>query len=139
MKSRVKITRKMVADLEEEVFENTVEACQDNNVMFLIALNEEFRFGKERLERAMIAYNRVADEYAKFQNQGYSDEDIHEKLCSRLESMGIAPDSIYTGEISFYESRVRMKRIQQNLQPTVKEANEAYRQLQMMKELLHAK
>ena len=41
-------TRKQIGKIEEEVYAHTVEACEDNNAFFLLALNQEFGFGPER-------------------------------------------------------------------------------------------
>ena len=99
MKSRINAPKSMVASLEQEVYAATVEACEDNNAFFLLALNQEFGFGPERLRRVIHRYNELSEEYSVMREDGFTYEEIHDRMCEALESIGIDPDQVYVGNL----------------------------------------
>lgn len=136
MKSRIKPSRQMVKYVEQEVYAATVEACEDNNAFFLMALNQEFGFGPERLKRVIHAYNKLSEEYTVMRNDGFTYEEIHEKMCDALVSIGINPDDVYVGKNDFYDIQRKKRYVEEEKKPGRKEANEAFDKLQLLKLLI---
>lgn len=130
--------KKYIERVEQEVYDVTVEACQDNNAMFLIALNETFGFGKERLNKIVRSFNEVSERFTHLRETGYSVEDIHKKLVDELDYIGIAEDDVYTGRNDFYAAKHHSKMINKNQQNvSIKESIEAQKHMLTMKELLN--
>ena len=127
MNCRVGPTRKDISKIEEEVYAHTVEACEDNNAFFLLALNQEFGFGPERLKRLIHKYNELSEEYNTMRMDGFSYAEIKEKMCEALAAIGIDPNDVYVGTSDFYENKRRKRYIEKGQMPTRKEA-EAVRQ-----------
>ncbi len=136
MKSRLRPSRKEVERVEQEVFDATVEACQDNNAFFLLALNAEFGFGAERLERIIKKYNEISDYYAQQRVDGMTYEDTNIRIREALASIGVDPDAVYTGKYGFYEVTRRKRMNEKGHVPTFREAVEAKAQLEAMQKFL---
>lgn len=137
MKSRLRPSRKEVERVEEEVFDVTVEACQDNNAFFLLALNAEFGFGPERMKRMVRKYNEISDYFAQLRADGMTYEDTNDRIREALDSIGIDPDSVYTGKFAFYEV-AREKRLSEKEHiPTFREAVEAKALLDKARNLMN--
>ena len=113
MKARLRPSKKLVAQLEEDVYAATVEACEDNNAFFLMALNQEFGFGPERLKRMIHKYNELSEEYTVMRSDGFTYEEIHQKMCDALISIGIDPDQVYVGKNDFYDIQRQKKYCEQ--------------------------
>ena len=109
MKSSIVPSKALIRRVEQDVYDVTVEACQDNNAMFLIALNQEFGFGEARMKRVVRAYNEVSNRYADYKMQGYSEEDIRKKMCEELAAFGVDDEQIHTGKHEFYEAQHKKK------------------------------
>lgn len=140
MKSRVKASKRMVRELEQQVFDNTCEACEDNNAMFIFAIAEEYGFSTKRLKRVIERFNVIADEYTKLIEDGYTHDDVHVKIVERLNELGFAEDTIYSGRSDFYAAELNSKRIKKKTTTvSFAEASEAQKALKMMKELQNAK
>lgn len=136
MKARIRPSKKLVAQLEEDVYAATVEACEDNNAFFLLALNQEFGFGPERLKRMIHKYNELSEEYTIMRSDGFTYEEVHQKMCEALESIGIDPDQVYVGKNDFYDIQRQKKYCEMEKKPTRKEAGKAYENMQAFKAFL---
>lgn len=136
MKANIRPNRKMVAHVEQEVYAATVEACEDNNAFFLMALNQEFGFGPERLRRMIHRYNQLSEEYTIMRNDGFTYEEIHQKMCEGLESIGIDPADVYVGKNDFYDVQRRKRYVEKEKKPTRKEAGIAFENMQKFKAFL---
>lgn len=136
MKSRIKPSRQMVKYVEQEVYAATVEACEDNNAFFLMALNQEFGFGPERLKRVIHAYNKLSEEYTVMRNDGFTYEEIHEKMCAALVSVGIDPADVYQGRNDFYDIQRKKRYVEEEKKPGRKEAGIAFENMQKFKAFL---
>lgn len=140
MQAMVRANKREVARVEQEIFESTVEACEDNNAMFLMAIQEEYGYGKQRLLRVIERFNKISDDYTKLLEDGYTHADIHAKIVERLNDMGFEEKLIYSGRADFYEAEMKsrsMKKNQKNV--SFREAADAVAMLNKMKELQNAK
>lgn len=135
MNCNIAPTRKQISKIEEEVYAHTVEACEDNNAFFLIALNQEFGFGPERLKRVIHKYNELSEEYNSMRMDGFSYAEIKEKMCEALESIGIDPDDVYVGTSDFYENKRRKRYIEKGQMPTRKEAEAVKQKFEQFRSL----
>ena len=138
MKSNIRAPKRMVAALEKDCYAATVEACEDNNAFFLIALNQEFGFGPERLKRLVHRYNAISEQYTIMREDGFSYEEIHEKMCEALESIGIDREQVYTGSNDFYEMSRRKRQAEKEHKPGVKEAKQAAKHFEAFKAFMAA-
>lgn len=138
MKSRIRPSKQIVAAIEQDVYAATVEACEDNNAFFLMALNQEFGFGPERLKRMIHRYNQLSDEYTVMRNDGFTYEEIHQKMCEALESIGINPDDVYVGKNDFYDIQRKKRLIEKEHLPTRKEAKIAADKFEAFKAFMAA-
>ena len=136
MKANIRPSKKLVASLEQEVYAATVEACEDNNAFFLMALNQEFGFGPERLRRMIHRYNQLSEEYTIMRNDGFTYEEIHQKMCEGLESIGIDPADVYVGKNDFYDVQRRKRYVEKEKKPTRSEAGIAFENMQKFKAFL---
>ena len=135
MNSRVGPTRKDISLIEEEVYAHTVEACEDNNAFFLLALNQEFGFGPERLKRLIHKYNELSEEYNVMRMDGFSYQEINEKMREALAAIGIDPNDVYVGTSDFYENKRRKRYIEKGNMPTRKEAEAVAKQYEQFRSL----
>lgn len=137
MVSRVdsSLYRNEIGRVEQEVYANTVEACEDNNAFFLLALNQEFGFGPERLRRIINKYNELSEEYSVMRNDGFTYEEIHEKMCEALASIGIDPDDVYVGKNDFYDAKRRKRYIDKGQEINRKEAEEVKKKFEQFRSL----
>ena len=136
MKSRVRASKRMVAELEQEVFENTIEACEDNNAMFIMAIQEEFGFGYKRLKKVIERFNDISDRYSQMREEGYTHEDIHLKIVDVLNDIGFEESVIYSGRASFYEACLNARRIKKKTtEVSYREASDAQEALKFMMHL----
>ena len=136
MKARIRPNKAMVAHLEQEVYAATVEACEDNNAFFLMALSQEFGFGPERLKRMIHRYNQLSEEYTIMRNDGFTYEEIHQKMCEGLESIGINPADVYVGKNDFYDVQRKKRYVEKENKPTRSEAGVAFENMQKFKAFL---
>jgi len=136
MKARLRPSKQLLAQIEQDVYAATVEACEDNNAFFLMALNQEFGFGPERLKRMIHRYNQLSEEYTVMRSDGYTYEEIHQKMCDALESIGIDPDQVYVGKNDFYDIQRQKRYCEQEKKPSRKEAGIAYENMQKFKAFL---
>ena len=128
-------TRKQIGKIEEEVYAHTVEACEDNNAFFLLALNQEFGFGPERLKRLIHRYNELSEEYNVMRMDGFSYEEINEKMREALAAIGVDPDDVYVGTSDFYENKRRKRYIEKGQMPTRKEAEAVAKKFEQFRSL----
>ena len=135
MNCNVGPTRKQIGKIEEEVYAHTVEACEDNNAFFLLALNQEFGFGPERLKRLIHRYNELSEEYNVMRMDGFSYEEINEKMREALAAIGIDPADVYVGTSDFYENKRRKRYIEKGQMPTRKEAEAVVQKFEQFKSL----
>lgn len=135
MNCNVGPTRKQIGKIEEEVYAHTVEACEDNNAFFLLALNQEFGFGPERLKRLIHRYNELSEEYNVMRMDGFSYEEINEKMREALASIGIDPNDVYVGTSDFYENKRRKRYIEKGQMPTRKEAEAVVQKFEQFRSL----
>lgn len=138
MKSRIRAPKSMVASLEQEVYAATVEACEDNNAFFLMALNQEFGFGPERLRRIINKYNELSEEYSVMREDGFTYEEIHDRMCEALESIGIDPDQVYVGKNDFYDMQRRKRMVEKERLPSRKDAKQAADKFEAFKAFMAA-
>lgn len=133
LKSKVRPSKSMTDRVEEYMYDYTVRACEENNAFFLIALNQEFNFGAERLTRLIARYNKVSAMYRNYIRDRFSDEEIHSIVKDAIEDIGLDPDTIYTGEGKGYFTKIKAekRKFEKNNVPTLAEAARA-------KESLHA-
>lgn len=137
MVSRVdsRLYRKEVGRVEQEVYANTVEACEDNNAFFLLALNQEFGFGPERLKRVIHRYNELTEEYSVMRNDGFTYDEINQKMREALASIGIDPDDVYVGKNDFYDAKRRKRYIDKGQEINRKEAEEVKKKFEQFRSL----
>ena len=135
MNCNVGPTRKQIGKIEEEVYAHTVEACEDNNAFFLLALNQEFGFGPERLKRLIHKYNELSEEYNVMRMDGFSYQEINEKMREALAAIGIDPNDVYVGTSDFYENKRRKRYIEKGNMPTRKEAEAVAKQYEQFRSL----
>lgn len=135
MKSRIKPSRQMVKYVEQEVYAATVEACEDNNAFFLMALNQEFGFGPERLKRVIHRYNELTEEYSVMRNDGFTFDEINQKMREALASIGIDPDDVYVGKNDFYDAKRRKRYIDKGQEINRKEAEEVKKKFEQFRSL----
>ena len=135
MNCNVEPTRKQIGKIEEEVYAHTVEACEDNNAFFLLALNQEFGFGPERLKRLIHKYNELSEEYNVMRMDGFSYEEINEKMREALAAIGVDPDDVYVGTSDFYENKRRKRYIEKGQMPTRKEAEAVAKKFEQFRSL----
>ena len=128
-------TRKQIGKIEEEVYAHTVEACEDNNAFFLLALNQEFGFGPERLKRLIHRYNELSEEYNVMRMDGFSYEEINEKMREALAAIGVDPNAVYVGTSDFYENKRRKRYIDKGQEVNRKEAEEIKKKFDQFKSL----
>lgn len=136
MKTREKVPKSIIAQVEQDVYASTVEACEDNNAFFLMALNQEFGFGPERLKRMIHRYNKLSEEYTIMRKDGFTYEEIHAKMCDALESIGIDPNDVYVGTNDFYDIKRQKRYCEQANKPSRAEAGAAYEKMQQFKAFL---
>lgn len=137
MKSRLRPSRKEVERVEQEVFDATVEACQDNNAFFLLALRTTFAFGPERIKRVIRQYNEISEYFAQLRADGMTYEDVNVRIRESLNSFGIDPDSVYTGKFAFYEVAREKRLSEKEHVPTFREAVEAKAMLDKARNLMN--
>jgi hypothetical protein len=137
MESRVdsSLYRKEIGRVEQEVYANTVEACEDNNAFFLLALNQEFGFGPERLKRVIHRYNELTEEYSVMRNDGFTYDEINQKMREALASIGIDPDDVYVGKNDFYDAKRRKRYIDKGQKVNRKEAEEVRKKFEQFRSL----
>lgn len=137
MESRVDsgLYRKEIGRIEEQVYANTVEACEDNNAFFLLALNQEFGFGPERLKRVIHRYNELTEEYSVMRNDGFTYDEINQKMREALASIGIDPDDVYVGKNDFYDAKRRKRYIDKGQEVNRKEAEEVRKKFEQFRSL----
>ena len=138
MNIKEKPSKKIIAQVEQDVYASTVEACEDNNAFFLMALNQEFGFGPERLKRMIHRYNQLSEEYTVMRKDGFSYEEIHQKMCDALESIGIDPADVYVGTNDFYDIKRQRRYFEKENKPSRKEAGIAHENLQKFKAFMAA-
>lgn len=136
MNIKEKPSKKIIAQVEQDVYAATVEACEDNNAFFLLALNQEFGFGPERLRRMIHKYNELSEEYTIMRKDGFSYEEVHQKMCDALASIGIDPDQVYVGTNDFYDIQRQKRYCERESKPTRAEAGAAYENMQKFKAFL---
>lgn len=138
MNVRRKVSKKDREILERQVYGATVETCEDNNATLLIALNEAFGFGTERLNRAIEAFSNVSERFREMRETGYTDEDVHKRIVEELNQLGIAEEQIYTGYNDFAQARHYSKMIQKNAHNvSFAESVKAQQHMAAMKEYLN--
>lgn len=137
MVSRVdsRLYRNEIGRVEQEVYANTVEACEDNNAFFLLALNQEFGFGPERLKRVIHRYNELTEEYSVMRNDGFTYDEINQKMREALASIGIDPDDVYVGRNDFYDAKRRKRYIDKGQEINRKEAEEVKKKFEQFRSL----
>ena len=137
MVSRVdsSLYRSEIGRVEQEVYANTVEACEDNNAFFLLALNQEFGFGPERLKRVINRYNELSEEYSVMRNDGFTYDEINQKMREALASIGIDPDDVYVGKNDFYDAKRRKRYIDKGQEINRKEAEEVKKKFEQFRSL----
>ena len=137
MVSRVdsRLYRSEIGRVEQEVYANTVEACEDNNAFFLLALNQEFGFGPERLKRVIHRYNELTEEYSVMRNDGFTYDEINQKMREALASIGIDPDDVYVGRNDFYDAKRRKRYIDKGQEINRKEAEEVKKKFEQFRSL----
>lgn len=137
MVSRVdsSLYRSEIGRIEQEVYANTVEACEDNNAFFLLALNQEFGFGPERLKRVIHRYNELSEEYSVMRNDGLTYDEINQRMREALASIGIDPDDVYVGRNDFYDAKRRKRYIDKGQEVNRKEAEEVRKKFEQFRSL----
>lgn len=137
MKASVGPSKRMIDRLNQDVYADTLECCQDNNAMFLIALNMEFGFGHDRCMKVIRRYNMICDKYAEMRGDGFTKEEMHQRIVDDLACMGIKESTVYTRDNDFTEARQLQKHRDRNMTNIPrKDCITAYNQLQAMKNLL---
>ena len=139
MRASQKPPKEMILRVEHQVYDSCIECCQDNNAMFVIALNEEFGFATERLKRVISKFNDIQDRYDKMLAEGYSDEDFHKRIVEELNVAGIEEKQIYTSRKDFVLSQRKSRLREKNLQPTMREQLDAQKYIEAAKSLLDCK
>ena len=92
--------------------------------------------GPERLKRMIHKYNELSEEYTIMRSDGFTYEEIHQKMCDALISIGIDPDQVYVGKNDFYDIQRQKKYCEQEKKPTRIEAGKAYENMQAFKAFL---
>lgn len=139
MKAKPNLSRQMTERAEEMMYDYTVRACETNNAFFLLALNQEFNFGRKRLKKLIAKYNEISLMYKDNIRDGFTDEEIREMLKKAVAEIGIEPGMIFTEkkERSFVKVKAEKRKFEKNNVPTYSEASEVAEKLQLMKSLLN--
>ena len=137
MRSIIAPNKKDIARLNQETYDSQVEVCEDNNAMFFEALNEEFGFGADRIKRLIKRFNVISQRYTEYMLDGYTDKEIHEMHCEALMTLGLEPDTVYSGKNAFNEAKLIRKMAEKNTKPTFAEAAFAHQHMQAMKDMMN--
>ena len=138
MKARPNLPKQMKEQAEEMMYDYTLKAIETNNAFFLIALNQEFSFGTERLSRPIHKYNEVSLMYRDYVRDGFSDEEIRGILKNALKDIGIDPEQVFSGKGKEYFGKVKAEKrtFEKNNVPTYSEASDAIAHLKAFKAAL---
>lgn len=139
MKARANLSRKMTERAEETMYDYAVRACETNNAFFILALNQEFNFGKKRLKKLIAKYNEISLMYRDNIRDGFSDEEIRNMLKKAISEIGIDPEQVFTEkeQRSFRKVKAEKRAFEKNNVPSFAEASEVAKKLQLMKSLLN--
>lgn len=69
---------------------------------------------------------------------GFTYEEIHDRMCEALESIGIDPDQVYVGKNDFYDMQRRKRMVEKERLPSVKEARQASNHLEAFRAFMAA-
>ena len=130
MQARKKMTQ---SDIQEYYFRCATRTAANSICTMIIALNEEFGFGRERLQRLIDRYRKITRHTNDFQDENQADA----YLRRRMEEIGLKEFGDYimqTHNIKKYQSECKKMNA-----VSVKEAAEAQKNLLKMKELMNAK
>ena len=138
MKARPNLPKQMREQAEELMYDYTLQAVETNNAFFLIALNQEYNFGTERITRLIHRYNDVSLMYRDYVRDGFSDEEIRGVLKNALKDIGIDPEQVFSGKGKGYFEKVKKEQrtFEKNNIPTYSEASDAVEHLKAFKAAL---
>ena len=69
---------------------------------------------------------------------GFTYEEIHDRMCEALESIGIDPDQVYVGKNDFYDMQRKKRMVEKERLPSVKEARQASDHLEAFRAFMAA-
>lgn len=137
MKAKIKPSKKQIERVSKEVYDMQIAVCDDNNAMWIEALNEEFGFGAERLRRVMNKFNEISDGYTEMAEDGFTEKEIRDIHTKVLRTIGIDPDSVYSGKNDYAEVMHNKRITEKNHTVTFAEAAKAAEQIAAMKQFLN--
>lgn len=137
MKAKIKPSKKQIERVSKEVYDMQIAVCDDNNAMWLEALNEEFGFGAERLRRVMNKFNEISDGYTEMAEDGFTEKEIRNIHTKVLRTIGIDPEQVYSGKNDYAEVLNNKRYTEKNHTPTLAEAAKAAEQLAAMKQFMN--
>lgn len=119
-----------VKDVQEHFYRLSTHAIAHSVCVLIIALNEEFGFGAERLKRLIDRYYKINRSLNAYQDEARSDAEIRTRMAE-LGFQEFADAIMATHDIKKYRQEVK-----QMNQVSVKEAAEMQKAMKMMKELM---
>lgn len=117
-------------DIQEHFYRLSTHAIAHSVCVLIIALNEEFGFGAERLKRLINRYYKINRSLNAYQDEARSDAEIRTRMAE-LGFQEFADAIMATHDIKKYRQEVK-----QMNQVSVKEAAEMQKALKMMKGLM---
>ena len=140
MNVRVNCSRNQIDNLikqvEQEVYDDAVQACEDNNAIFLLALNNEFKFGPKRIQKLINAFNKLSADIIGMRKDGFTKKEIHETICKQLESIEIDPELIYSEKKDFQQVIRNKKKAEEPVKPSRAEAETAVEHMKAFRNFL---
>ena len=122
--------RNTFEDVQQFYFEHATSLVGQSLSVMIIALNEEFSFGKERLNRLIERYMDINRRLNDYQDDARSEAEIR----TRLEETGLkefADFMLRSHDIKKYRQEIKQKNV-----VSIKEAAQAQEMLRKMKELM---
>ena len=137
MKAKIKPSKKQIERVSKEVYDMQIAVCDDNNAMWLEALNEEFGFGTDRLKRLINRFNKISDRYTEYMEDGYTEEEVRQIHNEALISLGIDPEQVYSGKNDYAQTMNNKRYTEKNHTPTLAEAAKAAEHMAAMKQFMN--
>ena len=121
--------------LASAVYDICMDCIRDNNATFIIALNQVYGFGHDRLRKVMDRYEELCREFSERENDGFTADEIHQTLIEMIEELGFKEEDIYCGDQTYNQVTQEKKRAEKNSKDiSYAEARKAYDHLLGLKE-----
>ena len=109
------------------VYDICMDCIRDNNATFIIALNQVYGFGHDRLRKVMDRYEELCKEFTERENDGFTADEIHQTLIEMIEELGLKEEDIYCGDQTYAQVTNEKRLAEKNLKDiSYAEAKKAY-------------